>query len=61
MKALTEQGVEVTILGLLEGIYKTHASTRTFHKECLKFPTRKGVRQGDNISPNYLHHVQRGY
>lgn len=51
VEALRYQGVENTYITLLEDIYSECTGTLILHKKTEKFPIKKGVRQGDTISP----------
>jgi hypothetical protein len=61
--ALTEQGVDKTYIQLLNDINKEAKAAVKLHKETREFSVRKGVRQGDSISPSLftatLEHVFR--
>ena len=51
MRAIRNQGVEETYVQVLEDIYSNGTATIMLHKESEKIPIKKGVRQGDTISP----------
>ena len=49
--AIQQQGVEEVYCNILEDIYKDGTATIKLHTETDKIPIKKGVRQGDTISP----------
>ena len=51
MRALRKQGIEESYVQILEDIYKDGAITIRLHKDSVKIPVMKGVRQGDTTSP----------
>ena len=51
MEAIRKQGIEENYVQVLEDIYNDGTATIVLHKESEKIPIRKGVRQGDTISP----------
>ncbi len=51
MQALRQQGVDELYIKVLEDIYRDNTATIQLHKKSRKIPIRKGVRQGDTISP----------
>ena len=51
IQALRNQGVDEHYVRILEDIYNGSTATIVLHKESSKIPIRKGVRQGDTISP----------
>ena len=51
MQALRNQGIEERYVKLLEDIYRGSTATIKLHKTSDKIPIKKGVRQGDTISP----------
>lgn len=51
IQALRNYGVDVQYEKILENIYNGFSATVVLYKESSKIPIRKGVRQGDTISP----------
>ncbi len=51
MQGLRKQGVDELYIKILEDIYRDSTATIQLHKKSSKIPIRKGVRQGDTISP----------
>ena len=54
LTSLQEQGLEDVYIEFLNEIYTTSSVTVHLHKESKKINTRRGVRQGDTISPKLL-------
>ena len=50
IEALRNQGVQDAHVNIL-AIYKDCTATLVLHKKSTKLPIKKGVRQGDTISP----------
>ena len=51
MQTLRNQGVDEVYINILEEIYRGSTATIVLHKESNRIPIKKGVRQGDTISP----------
>ena len=51
IEALRNQGVQEAYVNILANIYKDSTATLVLHKKSRKLPIKKGVRQGDTISP----------
>ena len=51
MRAIRKQGIDEAYVQTLEDIYNDGSATIKLHKESKKIPIKKGVRQGDTISP----------
>ena len=51
LETIRKQGVEEAYCRVLEDIYKDGTATIKLHEETNKIPIKKGVRQGDTISP----------
>lgn len=51
IQALRNYGVDVHYVKILENVYNGLSATVVLYKESSKIPIRKGVRQGDTISP----------
>ena len=51
LSSLQEQGIEDVYIELLKEIYTNSSMTLHLHKESNKINIRRGVRQGDIISP----------
>ena len=51
LTSLQEQGIEDVYIQLMNDIYINSSMTVQIHKESNKINIRRGVRQGDNISP----------
>ena len=51
LTSLREQGIKDVYIELLKEIYTNSSITVHVHKDSNKINTRRGVRQGDNISP----------
>ena len=51
LRAIRNQGVEEIYCRILEDIYKDGTAAIKVHAETSKIPIKKGVRQGDTISP----------
>ena len=50
-QALRRQGIDEPYIRVLEDIYRDSTTTIKLHKKSEKIPIKKGVRQGDTISP----------
>ena len=51
LTSLQEQGIEDVYIEILKGIYTDSSVTVHLHKESEKIRIKRGVRQGDTISP----------
>ncbi len=51
MQALRQQDVDELYIKVFENVYKDSTATIQLHKKSRKIPIRKGVTQGDTISP----------
>ena len=51
-ESLENQGVEAAYITLLRDLYNDATSTLKLHRDSDKINLQRGVRQGDNISPN---------
>ena len=51
MQAIRRQGVDEIYIRILQDIYHDGTATIKMHRESEKIPIKKGVRQGDTISP----------
>ncbi len=54
MQAIKRQGVDKPYIKILEDIYRDSTATIKLHQNSRKIPIKKGVRQGDTISPKLL-------
>ena len=61
LTSLQEQGIEDVYIELLNEIYTNSSMTVHLHKESNKINTRRGVRQGDSISPKPLRQHSKAY
>ncbi len=52
LTSLQEQGIEDVYIKILKDIYTDSSVTVYLHKESEKIRIKRGVRQGDTISPN---------
>ena len=59
LKTLQEQGINNNYIKIIKDIYTGCTTTVNLHKESNKINIRKGVRQGDNISPKLFTACQR--
>jgi len=54
LKSLEHEAIDNAYIKLMRNIYSTAISVIRIHQESERFKVRKGVRQGDSISPKLL-------